>query len=172
MSSNDTREKSHAPPRRNSSGRHPHFRSPSFAFVLLVVGSLYVTACALPAFVTSGGGERFNFGAAYSGLKCLMLGWLIPQHWIANIFLLMGLLLLGLGRPSAALAFGVLAIFASASMMIVFRPDGLSIGYYLWTSSMFFFAVGSLFFFLVDCLVGGQVLFGHRRQESSMKERA
>ena len=108
--------------RRNSSGRHPHFRSPSFAFVLLVVGSLYATACTLPAFVTSGGGERFNFGAAYSGLKCLMLGWLIPQHWIANIFLLMGLLLLGslVGRL-AALAFGVLAIFASASMMIVFR---------------------------------------------------
>ena len=43
---------------------------------------------------------------------------------------------------------GILAVCASASMMIAFRAADLRIGYYLWTASMFSFAVGSLVFFL------------------------
>jgi hypothetical protein len=153
MSSNQSDHKSHAPTDEVASGRHRHFRSPPFALMLLAVGSLYAIACASPAVFTpgGGGGEWINFPAhTYTGLDCLTLGWLVPQHWIANIFLLIGLLPLGSGRSSSALVLGILAVFASASMMIVWKPDEVRSGYYLWVASMCAFVGGSFLFFLAD----------------------
>jgi hypothetical protein len=77
-----------------------------------------------------------------------MLGWVAFPFWIANIFLLMGLLRLRRDRRTAALVFGILAIGASASMMLSSAPGQLRIGYYLWTSSMAVFAIGALLFYV------------------------
>jgi hypothetical protein len=169
MSSHDSEEKSHAPTGRVAPGPFHHLRSlpernarevvgrlvrlALFTLLLLAVGFLYRLACASPAFFVHGqGGEGFGSFASrtYSGLECLKIGWLIPQHWIANIFLLVGLICLGTGRSRGALVLGILAVSASASMILVSEPDDLRSGYYLWVASMCSFAVGSLLFFLAD----------------------
>ena len=150
MSLNHSDQKSHAPTDEVASRRHRHFRSPPFALMLMAVGSLYGIACVSPALFMpgGGGGEWIHFPAhTYAGHECLTLGWLVPQHWIANILLLIGLLLLGSGRSFSALVLGILAVFASASMTIVSKTDELRSGYYLWVASMFAFAGGSFLFF-------------------------
>jgi hypothetical protein len=172
MSSHGSEDKSHAPTGRDASGPFHHVRSlpertapevvgrlirlAFFALLLLVVGSLYVIACASPALVLQGAGRGNGYLLSlgthtYSGLECLELGWLIPQHWTANIFLLVGMICLGTGRSRWALVLGILAVSASASMMIVVsEPDELRSGYWLWAGSMCSFAVGSFLFFLTD----------------------
>jgi len=169
MSSHDSDDKSHAPTGRVASGPFHHVRLlperkahvgvgrlvrlALFALLLLAVGFLYRFACASPAlFVHGQGGEGFGSFAShtYSGLECLRIGWLIPQHWIANIFLLVGLICLGTGRSCRALVLGILAVSAAASMILVSEPDDLRSGYYLWVASMCSFALGSLLFFLAD----------------------
>ncbi len=57
---------------------------------------------------------------------------------------------------------GILAVFASASMTIVSKPDDLRSGYYLWVATMCAFAGGSFLFFLADrhringCAIGAR----------------
>ena len=67
------------------------------------------------------------------GIYCLLIGWLVPVPWSANVFLLIA----GLSRPSKprwALLCALVAMFAglTAHRMV---PE-LGVGFYVWMASM------------------------------------
>ena len=104
-----------------------------------VVFGLFVAACASPfidqsllilpvAFDTGPHREQ--------GWKCLAWGWVPPftVPWLANLFLLLGLVGLSLGWAGVSLTYSVIASLLALTLWGYRQP--LLIGYYLWQASM------------------------------------
>ena len=78
-----------------------------------------------------------------SGLQALLMGFVIPFVWIANVFLPIGLLTFHAGRLKWAAIAGAAAAACAAMPLVVPLGFALEIGYYAWLSSMVVFLVGS-----------------------------
>ena len=131
--------------------------------VSLVVGLLYVAACACPAVKVENPGPPIivnllvSLGAKLDvqgpedaellGVETLLEGWHRPLiiPWSANILLLIGWILLLCKKNTAALSFGAGAVLAGLSTWAfsdVWKQ--LLLGYYLWQASLVTFALGAL----------------------------
>ena len=128
----------------------------------LVVGLLYVAACACPAvkvenprppivnLLVSLGAKPDVQGPEDTellGVETLLEGWHPPLiiPWSANILLLIGWILLLCKKNTAALSFGggaVLAGLRAWAFSGVWKQ--LLLGYYLWQASLVMFALGAL----------------------------
>jgi hypothetical protein len=138
----------------------------SRSMVSLVVGLLYVAACACPAvkykdpglvlinaLLVSVGGKPDAQGPEYDevlGVEILLAGWrgwrpplIIP--WSANLLLLSGWILLLCRKNAVALGFGIAAALAGLSTWALL-PERvqLLVGSYLWQTSLIVFALGAL----------------------------
>lgn len=130
--------------------------------VSLVVGLLYVAACACPAVKVENPGPPIivnllvSLGAKLDvqgpedaellRVETLLEGWHRPLiiPWSANILLLIGWILLLCKRNTAALSFGAGAVLAGLSTWAfsdVWKQ--LLLGYYLWQASLVTFALGT-----------------------------
>ena len=134
--------------------------------VSLVVGLLYVAACACPAvkfenrglqlvnfLLVSVGGKPNAQGEEYIevlGVETLREGWPPPRiiPWSANILLLVGWILLLCKKNAVALGCGVAAVLAGQSTWALSRglPERaqLLVGSYLWQASLIAFALSAL----------------------------
>jgi hypothetical protein len=141
-------------------------RSRSRLALALLVGSLYVAACACPAveFTVVDVPRAHDFGeidvfphlglGPHTGLAALLCGWAGAWAfpWFANVFLLAGLILLLVRRNALALGFGTAAAllgFSTWPLFRCFQPDPnessrLLVGAYLWQASLIVFASGAL----------------------------
>jgi len=138
----------------------------SRSMVSLVVGLLYVAACACPAvkvknaglalinaLLVSLGGKPDAQGPEYVevlGVEILLAGWRPPLTipWSANLLLLGGWILL-LGRKNAvALGFGIAAALVGLAGLSTWEllpeREQLLVGSYLWQASLIVFALGAL----------------------------
>jgi len=135
----------------------------SRSMVSLVVGLLYVAACACPAvkeknrglelinrLLVSLGGKPDAQGPEYTeaqGVEVLLAGWPPPRiiPWSANILLLAGWILLLCNKNAAGLGFGVAAVLTGLSAWAL-RPEWaqLLVGSYLWLASLIAFALSAL----------------------------
>ena len=138
----------------------------SRSMVSLVVGLLYVAACACPAvkeknrglqlingLLVSLGGKPDAQGPEYEevlGVEILLAGWRPPLTvpWSANLLLLGGWILL-LGRKNAvALGFGIAAALVGLAGLSTWEhlPERaqLLVGSYLWLASLIAFALSAL----------------------------
>jgi hypothetical protein len=77
------------------------------------------------------------------GVVCLLLGWIAPLPWIANLWLLAGLILLLCRRTTLAFCLGVVALLCGFLPFLSGDRDELLIGAYLWLGSLIVFAVGT-----------------------------
>lgn len=76
------------------------------------------------------------------------MGWdagLAAVPWSANIVMIVGLIALGLGTPSGAIAAaGIGLALASTSLLVVERPfETLHAGFYVWTGSFIVLGVAA-----------------------------
>jgi hypothetical protein len=133
----------------------PHERRPAAGgflprvVVLLVVGALYIAACACPAVEFTDVPRAHDFGEIFPdpelgsnrGIVALLFGGKMPLPWSANIFLLVGCILLllkkyrlacGLGTVAAILGFSTWALLDSDRM----HQMKLLVGYYFWQASL------------------------------------
>jgi hypothetical protein len=126
----------------------------SRSMVSLVVGLLYVAACACPAvkfknrglelvnlLLVSLGGKPDAQGEEYIevlGVETLLAGWPPPRiiPWSANFLLLVGWILLLCKKNAVGLGFGVVAVLAGLSTwaLSTVQPEWaqLVVGSYLW----------------------------------------
>ena len=138
----------------------------SRSMVSLVVGLLYVAACACPAvkvknagmalinaLLVSLGGKPDAQGPEYEevlGVEMLLAGWRSPLiiPWSANLLLLGGWILLLRRKNAAALGFGIAAALAGlaglSTWSLLPEREQLLVGSYLWQASLIVFALGAL----------------------------
>jgi len=135
----------------------------SRSMVSLVVGLLYVAACACPAvkvknrglelinlLLVSLGGKPDAQGPEYVevlGVEILLAGWRPPLTipWSANLLLLGGWILLLCRKNAVALGFGIAAAWAGLSTWALLpERTQLLVGSYLWQASLIVFALGAL----------------------------
>jgi hypothetical protein len=135
----------------------------SRSMVSLVVGLLYVAACACPAVkvenrglelmnlvVVSLGGKPDVQGPEYIevlGVEALLAGWPPPRiiPWSANILLLVGWLLLLCKKNAVGLGLGVAAVLAGLNTgALLPERTQLLVGSYLWQASLIAFALSAL----------------------------
>ena len=135
----------------------------SRSMVSLVVGLLYVAACACPAvkvknaglalinaLLVSLGGKPDAQGPEYEevlGVEILLAGWRPPLTvpWSANLLLLGGWILLLCRKNAVALGFGIAAALAGLSTWSLLPERAqLLVGSYLWQASLIVFALGAL----------------------------
>jgi hypothetical protein len=134
--------------------------------VSLVVGLLYVAACACPAvkvkslglelingLLVSLGGKPDVQGPEYEevlGVEILLTGWRSPLiiPWSANLLLLSGWILLLCRKNALALGFGIAAALAGLAGLntwaLLPEREQLLVGSYLWQASLIVFALGAL----------------------------
>jgi hypothetical protein len=129
--------------------REPRFRAMralACVVVLLVIGSLYVAACACPAFEGDIPGPMGPSHRVVSGAFALGNGWIPPWTlpWSGNIFLLAGLILLLCDKDHLALGFGIAAALAGLTTWAFFQT--LLVGYYLWQASLLALPLAALLF--------------------------
>ena len=120
--------------------------------VTVVVGSLYVAACASPAIYYRPPQNR-DFGditpyGVVLGIVTLLVGGMTPKlfiPWSANLLLVVGWILLWLRKTAVGLGFGIAATLAGLSTWaLVDEQMQLLRGYYLWQASLVVFALGAL----------------------------
>jgi hypothetical protein len=138
----------------------------SRSMVSLVVGLLYVAACACPAvkvknlglelvnaLLVSVGGKPDAQGPEYieaQGVEILLAGWRPPLTipWSANLLLLGGWILLLCRKNAVALGFGIAAALAGLAGLSIWEllPEWEQwlVGSYLWQASLIVFALGAL----------------------------
>jgi hypothetical protein len=138
----------------------------SRSMVSLVVGLLYVAACASPAvkgknlglqlingLLVSLGGKPDAQGPEYieaQGVEVLLAGWRPPLTipWSANLLLLAGWILLLCRKNAVALGFAIAAALAGLAGLSIWEllPDWEQwlVGSYLWQASLIMFALGAL----------------------------
>lgn len=138
----------------------------SRSMVSLVVGLLYVAACACPAvkvknlglelvnaLLVSVGGKPDAQGPEYieaQGVEVLLAGWPPPRiiPWSANLLLLGGWILLLCRKNAVALGFGIAAALAGLAGLSIWEllPEWEQwlVGSYLWQASLIVFALGAL----------------------------
>jgi hypothetical protein len=135
----------------------------SRSMVSLVVGLLYVAACACPAvkvenrglelmnlLVVSLGGKPDVQGPDYIevlGVETLQAGWPPPRiiPWSANILLLVGWILLLCKKNAVGLGFGIAAVLAGLNTRALLPERAqLLVGSYLWLASLIAFALSAL----------------------------
>src|SRR5262245_61533824 len=83
--------------------------------VSLIVGSLYVAACASPAIdwgAPRDYGDIQLFGRVHYGIVALVMGWVEPLPWSANLLLVAGWILLLLKQDTVASVVGIVAVLA------------------------------------------------------------
>jgi hypothetical protein len=133
--------------------------------VSLLVGSLFIVACASPAVeiecpphVGRDFGDINPFpdlaSGTHYGIVALLFGWGSPWAlpWLANVLLVIGWILLLLKKNAAALGFGIaMALFGFTTLAYLFvhldsyHLTRLLVGYYLWQAGLIVFALGALF---------------------------
>jgi hypothetical protein len=132
------------------------------SMVSLVVGLLYVAACACPAvkeknrglelingLLVSLGGKPDAQGPEYmeaQGVEVLLAGWPPPRiiPWSANLLLLGGWILLLCRKNAVALGFGIAAGWAGlCTWALLPERTQLLVGSYLWQASLIVFALGA-----------------------------
>src|SRR5215831_9911797 len=135
----------------------------SRSMVSLVVGLLYVAACACPAvkeknrglelingLLVSLGGKPDAQGPEYieaQGVEVLLAGWPPPRviPWSANILLLVGWMLLLCKKNTGGLCLGIAAVLAGLSTgALLPEQTQLLVGSYLWLASLIAFALSAL----------------------------
>ena len=141
----------------------------SRSMVSLVVGLLYVAACACPAvkgknlglqlingLLVSLGGKPDAQGPEYieaQGVEILLAGWRPPLTipWSANLLLLGGWILLLCRKNAVAVGFGIAAALVGlvglaglSTWELLPERAQLLVGSYLWQASLIVFALGAL----------------------------
>ena len=138
----------------------------SRSMVSLVVGLLYVAACACPAMKVKNlglelinallvplGGKPDAQGPEYEevlGVEILLAGWRPPLTvpWSANLLLLGGWILLLCRKNAVAGGFGIAAALAGLAGLSIWEllPEWEQwlVGSYLWQASLIVFALGAL----------------------------
>jgi hypothetical protein len=129
-------------------------RIPPWAVSALVL-CLYILACCTPAAMLPNfyRGGRPLIVERILGFGLLALGWLpspMILPWLANAFLLVGLILLWRGRFKSALISGCLAAILGFTTWFFIDPGqdaaclhDVMIGYFLWQASLLVFALGT-----------------------------
>ena len=118
--------------------------------ISLIVGLLYVVACAIPA-VDIGPGDWWSGDAL--GVFALMVGWAPPLTipWSANVLLLVGwIFLLRRKLRTAVYLGGTATLMGLTTWFFVLSGEfrSLLVGYWLWQGAMVVFFAGSLLLLL------------------------
>jgi hypothetical protein len=133
------------------------FTGPASAWLrgllFVAVWSLYAVALFVPALKGRAphhactAPDLIGFGTA-PGWQALLLGWMpifcIP--WSANLFLLVGSILLLCGRYEKALRLGVFGVLAGLTTLALWRwgvVETLLVGYFCWQAGLLLFALGA-----------------------------
>jgi hypothetical protein len=136
--------------------------------VSLVVGTLYIAACATPAVEFVEMPRAHDFGeiniipdqevGTHLGITALIFGskepWILP--WSANVFLFVAWILLLLKKNKLAVGFGAAAALVAFSVWVFSMDDRfyhlnrLMIGYYFWHASMIALALGAAAIWLIQ----------------------
>ena len=134
--------------------------------VSLVVGLLYVAACACPAVKVKNPGPPIIVNLLVSlgakpdvqgpedtellGIEILLAGWRPPLTipWSANLLLLGGWILLLCRKNAVAVGFGIAAALVGLAGLSTWEllpeREQLLVGSYLWQASLIVFALGAL----------------------------
>ncbi|HEV7555002.1 MAG TPA: hypothetical protein VGO00_06105, partial [Kofleriaceae bacterium] len=133
----------HVPSSESIPRRRSRARDLAIASALLFTASLFVPAIRLANIPF-----RESTPETYSGIQCLVYGWMVIFGWIANPFLLIAVILFAARVPRAALVFGCLAACAAATApfaFVVWQIDllRLDVGYWLWLASIVAFSLAA-----------------------------
>lgn len=117
--------------------------------VSAAVWLLYGLACLCPAIRDETQNSSFLNIGTMRGFQVLIIGWIPPFciPWSANIFLLVGWLLLLWKRYSGALLCGIIAVMVGLITWVITAgrwSDMILIGSYLWEASLVVFVLGVL----------------------------
>lgn len=94
----------------------------------------YVTSLVLPA--TRGG------YAGVAGIYCLLVGWIVPLPWSANVFLFVAGIARAHERHRWALASSLLAVCTGLTAVRVIPH--LGVGFFVWIASMVAVVIASV----------------------------
>ncbi len=100
---------------------------------------LYLASLGLPAVCTTTG----DVTRSVPGVVCLLLGWLQPVPWLANVVLVIATFQRGRRRHRAARMLSLIAIALASTTLLYSELGGIDVGFIAWIGSMIALAIAS-----------------------------